>query len=153
MNVQMQVPATLPDWVQDAIESGGPADGPLRRRTEPRRLWSLTCSALPRDQADGNPVSVSVNNIGSRGIGFISSTALPVGQWHSLTPTYISHDAVIHGRVVHCTPIVQGYRIGCAFAPAGVRTLSTKQQEERFVDFEPTPADRVENFMPVPMLL
>lgn len=107
----------LPEWLRDALAHSTPMDGPLIRRSVPRRCWSDFYVLRSAESPDTTGTFVRGINVSTGGVGCISRSGLGVGEVFDLSPMEEVREPV-RVRVVHCTRTVQGYKVGLAFVPA-----------------------------------
>ena len=103
----------LPTWLRNAFEEGEPADDALNsKRQRPRRIDGLLINVQPDDDSNANPFPARLWTVSTHGIGFRAPIPFAQGDRLKLTPDD-APDQPVRVSVVHCTPQVHGYLIGC----------------------------------------
>ncbi|MEK6798516.1 MAG: PilZ domain-containing protein [Planctomycetota bacterium] len=98
-----------PTWLREGLD-GDFNDQDAQRRNETRHVWVRLASIQ---------ASVRITNVSENGVGLITRESLPKGQRIRLTPD--GRNEADHPydsatlRVVHCTPTINGFKVGCVF--------------------------------------
>lgn len=110
MSETTSVKPNIPSWIAEGLECNFNDDEKLVRRGNTRHAWVRLASLQ---------ASLRIVNVSADGVGLISREAFSRDQRIELTPDGVSEDGTPYEtavlRVVHCTPAINGFKIGCVF--------------------------------------
>ena len=98
-----------PSWIREGLE-GHFEQQDRCRRGQLRQMWVRLASV---------ELSVRIANVSPEGVGLISREPFTKDQRIRVTPEGTSEGGALYEtatlRVVHCTPTINGYKVGCVF--------------------------------------
>ena len=116
MSTEEKVQTRLPDWLIAAIEAGEPLEGVPAKRGESRlHAWSLPCRIVPVNGGPSASFTCNLQNVSTRGLGFISRRQLTPGDELDITPADQPEAPSVRASIKHCTRTLQGFKVGCSF--------------------------------------
>ncbi len=103
----------IPTWLRTALN--GPISETVSNScNEPLRTWVVQAGIRRVGGSSRRPSPVKTLNVSRIGVGFISRQGLHVGEILEFAPKD-THGEMVRVRVSRCTPMVQGFQVGCVF--------------------------------------